>query len=98
MVSFRTIIKLIILVIFLQPSIASRSLNQNHSKLEDSSLPIVPDRKLWGVCEDGQQAVIHYFEVVVQIQLALNVSNHCTLADQMKMGFDINSLLSSHVS
>jgi hypothetical protein len=56
------------------------------------------DRKLFGVCEDGSEPVVHYFEVIVRIQPDISVTGICTLADQIKLGSDINSILSSHVS
>jgi hypothetical protein len=56
------------------------------------------NRKLWGVCEDGSQPIVHYFEVDVQIQPSDDVTGICTLADQMKLGSDINAILSSYVS
>jgi hypothetical protein len=69
------------------------------------------DRKLTSICEDGNRPMVHYFEVHLTIQPNVNnslssrgttttssSSSSCTLADQMKMGSDINSLLSSHVS
>ena len=49
-------------------------------------------------CEDGSEAMFHYFEVIVRIQPDANVTGKCTLADQMKLGSDINKILSSHVS
>jgi hypothetical protein len=55
-------------------------------------------RKLLERCEDGSTPVIHYFEVIVRIQPDATVTGICTLADQMKLGSDINKILSSHVS
>jgi hypothetical protein len=57
-----------------------------------------PNRKLFGLCEDGSQPVVHYFEVIVRIQPDISTTDVCTLADQIKLGSDINSILSSHVS
>lgn len=55
-------------------------------------------RKLQALCDDGSRPVIHYFEVLVRIQPDSSVTGICTLADQMKLGSDINKILSSHVS
>jgi hypothetical protein len=78
--------------------------NMNHELLWFSSSSM--DRNLNSVCDDGNQPMVHYFEVYLTIQPDLNnisSSNNnkspiCTLADQLKMGSDINALLSSHVS
>ena len=39
-------------------------------------------RQLLTFCEDGSKAVVHYFEVIVQIQPDAAVTGICTLADQ----------------
>ena len=77
--------------------------NDSIKQIQDSQLQLddpsfSSDRKLWGVCEDGSQPIIHYFEVDVQIQPSADVTGICTLADQMKLGSDINAILSSYVS
>jgi hypothetical protein len=55
------------------------------------------ERKLLALCDDGSRPVVHYFEVVVRIQPDSTVTGICTLADKMKLGSDINKILSSHV-
>jgi hypothetical protein len=56
------------------------------------------ESKLALTCEDGSTPMFHYFEVIVRIHPDANVTGVCTLADQMKLGSDINKILSSHVS
>jgi hypothetical protein len=56
------------------------------------------ERKLQALCDDGSKPVVHYFEVIVRIQPDATVTGICTLADQMKLGSDINKILLSHVS
>jgi hypothetical protein len=66
--------------------------------LESASSSIV-NRNLMDTCKDGSQPILHYFEVILTIQPDINVfTDTCTLADKMKMGSDINAILSSHVS
>jgi hypothetical protein len=56
-------------------------------------------RNLFGeICPANETLVEHYFEVIISIQPDSSITAICTLGDQMKMGYDINSLLSSHVS
>jgi hypothetical protein len=56
------------------------------------------ERKLAVACENGAKPKFHYFEVIVNIHPDANVTGVCTLADQIKLGTDINKILSSHVS
>jgi hypothetical protein len=67
-------------------------------KLELNQDGPLANRKLWGVCADGSQPVIHYFEVLVRIQPSADITGACNLADEIKLGFDINNILSTHVS
>jgi hypothetical protein len=56
-------------------------------------------RKLFGeVCPANETLIEHYFEVIISIHPDATITAICTLGDQMKMGHDINSILSSHVS
>jgi hypothetical protein len=67
-------------------------------KLEPDRVAETSNRKLWGLCEDGSQPIIHYFEVLIRIQPSSDASGSCSLADQMKLGSDINSILTTYVS
>jgi hypothetical protein len=69
-----------------------------HSSTLDRISSSRMSRKLQALCDDGTKPAIHYFEVVIRIQPDTLVTGICTLADQMKLGSDINKILSSHVS
>jgi hypothetical protein len=64
----------------------------------DRKLPPRQGRQLFGeICPANETLIEHYFEVIISIQPDPSVTAICTLGDQMKMGYDINSILSSHV-
>ena len=92
--------QLIVIIIGIRRLIAAddsiRKIQDNKWQLDNHDFS--SNRKLWGICEDGSQPIIHYFEVDVQIQPSTDVTGICTLADQMKLGSDINAILSSYVS
>jgi hypothetical protein len=66
---------------------------------QDNGIPTVSDQgNRSKFCENGHKPVVHYFEVIVRIQPNATVTGICTIAEQMKLGSDINNVLSSHVS
>jgi hypothetical protein len=96
------------LILILLPCCIWASRGNNDTIYDDEDWSIVNEnialsskqmqRKLLALCEDGSTPVIHYFEVIVRIRPNATVTGICTLADQMKLGSDINKILSSHVS
>jgi hypothetical protein len=60
-----------------------------------------PRRRLIGntSCEDGSEPFVHYFEIEIEIEIEIeeDTEDKCSLADQIKLGLDINVALSSQV-